>query len=101
MRVVSTFGAGPASLFHHPQEIWNPELGGYHPRKKLGIGTEGGHPGENWQWGSRRDHLVNWLRCAFLNGAKSTLAMFPETNLVWTVLRAIWGIRNALLQVRG
>jgi hypothetical protein len=37
---------------------------------------------------------------ALFNGAKSTLAMFPETNLVWTVLRAIWGIRNALLQVR-
>ena len=32
-----------------------------------------------------------------LSGAKSTLAMLPETNLVWTVLRAIWGIRNALL----
>ena len=26
-----------------------------------------------------------------LNGANSTLAMSPETNLVWTVLRAIWG----------
>jgi len=38
--------------------------------------------------------------CALLNGAKSTLAVFRQTNLVWTVLRAIWGIRNALLQVR-
>jgi hypothetical protein len=35
------------------------------------------------------------------NGAKSTLAMFHETNLVWTVLRAIGGIRNAVLQVRS
>ena len=26
-----------------------------------------------------------------LNGAQSTLATLPETNLVWTVLRAIWG----------
>ena len=78
------------TCFSVPPTSRNLESGtwGLPPRKKLGIGTEGGHPGENWQWGSRRDHLVNWLRCAFLNGAKSTLAMFPETNLVWTVLRA-------------
>jgi hypothetical protein len=36
-----------------------------------------------------------------LNRAKSTLAMFPETNLVWTIWRAVGGIRNALLQVRS
>jgi hypothetical protein len=30
-----------------------------------------------------------------------TLAMLPETHLVWTVLRAIGGIRNALLPVRS
>ena len=28
-------------------------------------------------------------------------AMLPETGLVWTVLRAIGGIRNALFEVRS
>lgn len=32
-----------------------------------------------------------------LNGA---FAMLPESGLVWTVLRAIWAIRNALFELR-
>jgi hypothetical protein len=40
-------------------------------------------------------------KARLFNGAKSTLAMLPETHLVWNVLRAIGGIRNALLEVRS
>jgi hypothetical protein len=86
----------PLALFHYPQEIWNP-VWGLPPQKKLGIGAGAE---KIRQWGSRGDHLVNRLRCAFLNGAKSTLAMFPETNLVWTS-RSDWGIRSALLEMRS
>jgi hypothetical protein len=43
-----------------------------------------------------RTALLKLAAECLLNGAKSTLAMLPETKLVWTVLRAIWGIRNAL-----
>jgi len=74
MRVVSTFRAGPVSMCHHASG------------KMAAL------------WEDRAPER----QCALFNGSQSTLAMLPETNLVWTVLRARGsGNRDALREVRG